>query len=206
MKTLFKYLININQNGYKYWVKFLTILGDIIIYIKDGFGILYLAKEYEYDIHGQDIRDIIKIIKPGDIVLRKYNHYLDSIFIPGEYSHSGIYIGKNKIVHAIAEGVQEIDVIDFFQCDKACVLRPKKGIKKALQRVKKWIGKNYDFKFNSSDSSAFYCHELTATAYKELNIEAFYPSIFNKEIKFLNKKYLADSFIQNKNFEKIISK
>ena len=66
------------------------------------------------------------------------------------------------------------------------------------------INKPYDFKFNTNDSSEFYCHELTAVCYQDLEIQKFYPSFNNKELKFLNAKYLAESFLSNSRFIKVI--
>ena len=194
------------QNWYQYWVKFLTIFGNIKVF-KTPCWVIYTPEEYDYRIRGNVIRDIDALLQPGDIVLRNYDHYLDALVIPGEYSHSGIYVGNHKIVHAIAKGVQFIDVIDFFQCDQACILRPKveQSVKdKAVERANKWVGVAYDFKFNSSDSSAFYCNELTAMCYSGfIEIKKFYPVVFDKQLKILNQKYLSKSFLTNDAFEKV---
>jgi len=42
------------------------------------------------------------VIKPGDLILRAYECYLDGLFIPGTYTHTGIYIGDGKVIHAVA--------------------------------------------------------------------------------------------------------
>ncbi len=34
-----------------------------------------------------------KLVKPGDILLRGYDSYLDGYCIPGLYSHAAIYVG-----------------------------------------------------------------------------------------------------------------
>ena len=59
-------------------------------------------------------------------MLRGYDNYLDGYFIddPHGYSHGAIYVGDGKIIHAVAQGVSEIDVLDFMRCDRICVLRP----------------------------------------------------------------------------------
>lgn len=95
---------------YKIWSKFLTMFGNIkifkwplwIVYDPDDFGVT-----------GQNVLDILNILKPGDIVIRGYNKYLDGKMIPNfknniigiGFSHGAIYIGNNIIVHAMAEGV-----------------------------------------------------------------------------------------------------
>lgn len=201
-KKILTVLITIYKNWHVYWQQFLTIIGNIKIYKTPCF-IQYSKEEYDYKVRGNVIREINNLLQPGDIVLRHYDNYLDSFLIPGYYSHSSIYIGDNKIIHAVAEGVKEIDVIDFCQCDGICVLRPIKEQSKAIEFAKNNLGKAYDFKFNTEDSSEFYCHELVANCYKDLNIKAF-PIIFgDKDIKFLKPRYLAESFLENENFEKI---
>ena len=202
-KRIITFTIYLYKNWYKYWVKLLTIIGDIKIY-KTPMFVLYNPEEYDYKIRGNQIRAIEELIKPGDVLLRHYDHFLDSWLIPGYYSHSAIYIGEGKIIHAIAEGVREIDLIDFCQCDGICILRPESGQEKAIKLAKCFLGCCYDFRFNSDDSSEFYCHELTAVCYQDLEIQKFYPSFNNKELKFLNAKYLAESFLSNSRFIKVI--
>lgn len=72
--------------------------------------------------------DIISILEPGDIILRGYDNYLDGCFIPDplSFSHGAIYIGNGKIIHAVAEGVSETNVIEFTRCDRIAIFRPKR--------------------------------------------------------------------------------
>lgn len=46
--------------------------------------------------------------------------------IGGDWSHGAIYAGDNKVIHAVAEGVSEVDLIDFCKCDRIAIFRPKK--------------------------------------------------------------------------------
>lgn len=192
------------KNWYKIWEKTLRIIGDIKVF-KTPCWVNYNPEEFDYNVRGEDICKIQEVIQPGDIILRSYENYLDSYLIPGKYSHSGVYIGDGKIIHAVAEGVKEIHLIDFCQADGILVLRHNADKEKQINRCKKWIGKEYDFKFNSTDSTAFYCHELTATSLKDMiDVEAVTPTFMGMKIKFLKAKYLAESFINNSNFEKVI--
>lgn len=190
------------KNWYYWYEKILTIIGNIKIFPYPCW-VHYNPNEFEYKLRGEDVEKIMSVVQPGDLILRKYEHYLDSSLIPGEYSHSSVYIGNNKIIHAVSEGVKEIHIIDFCQCDGILVLRPTSGQEKAIERVIRWVGKEYDFKFNSTDSSEFYCHELSAKAYDELNVEGVHPSVMGIELKFLKKKYLAECF-KEPNFTKVI--
>lgn len=73
------------------------------------------------------IRRVLSLVKPGDVLLRRYDGYVDNAFIDGKYSHAGIYVGNDMIIHAINPIVSEIDVIDFCRCDNICILRPVSG-------------------------------------------------------------------------------
>lgn len=183
---------------------FLTIFGDIKIY-KFPFFLIYSPDTFR--VKGEDTRRALELLKPGDIVLRKYIHYLDGYFIPGQYSHSSIYVGHGDIIHAVADGVEYIDVIDFLRCDGFCILRQDseeeaaKAIKFAKDAEK---GKaQYDFDFKSGND-AYYCHELVATAYKDLNIEKKKVTMF-KFFK-IKPRYLAESFLDNEHFHKVMEK
>jgi len=128
------------------------------------FGDIMLATKPP-KVRGRHVRILLDRLHPGDIILRSYNYYLDSYFIKGEYTHSGIYIGGDTVIHAVAEGVCRIDSIDFIKdSDDFMILRPnfpcvKK--EKAIQWVVKQLGKPYDFFFSKKEKSAFYCHELS---------------------------------------------
>lgn len=196
-------ILKIARNWYSYYEKILTIIGNIKVFKTPCF-VQYMPDEFDYKVRGEDIEKLMSLIKPGDIVLRRYDHYLDSFLIPGPYSHSSVYIGDNKIIHAVAEGVKEIHLIDFCQCDGLLVLRPSRGQEQAIERVKTWVGREYDFRFNSIDSSEFYCHELTASAYKgSIEIQKLPATFFGKELKFIKPKFLAESFMTNSEFEKV---
>jgi len=182
----------------------LTIFGDIKIF-KWPFFVIYQPTSFR--IKGHDTRDIEEIIRPGDVIMRAYNDYLDGYFIPkGESgcSHSGLYVGGDDhlVIHSIAEGSSVIDIIDFCRADKIIVLRPNSGQDWAIEHAKKCADENipYDFDFVAG-AGKYYCHEFTASCYPNLNIEL----LSRKVLGFISspKAFLADSFYTNSNFTKI---
>ena len=178
----------------------LTIFGDIKVF---RWPLWIIYDPDMYGMTGSKIRAVLDIIKPGDIVLRGYRHYADGYFIPGKYSHSGIYIGDNMVVHAVAEGVCKIDILDFLMCDICCVLRPKKdgAAEHAVKKAISYIGTEYDFDFSNGDSS-LYCHELTAISfYPNVKVERFIPKILWGLVRGRQKVFLAQSFIDSSAFE-----
>jgi len=44
--------------------------------------------------------------------------------VHGKYSHAGIYVGENEVVHAISPTVTKCNVLDFLRCDRIAILRP----------------------------------------------------------------------------------
>ena len=168
---------------------FLGIFGDIKVY-KGPLFIVYAPDSFR--VKGYHTREAMKKIRPGDVVQRKYVHYIDGFFIPGRYSHSGVYVGKGKVIHAVAEGVCEIDLIDFMRCDGFRILRPVNGQKQAIERARSYLGKPYDFSFKV-DEDSIYCHELAAHCYEELDTPLRQPRLFG--FTFGAKPcYLAESF------------
>lgn len=188
-------------NLYALKSKLLTWFGDIKIY-KYPFWMIYCPSTYL--VKGKETRIAINMIRDGDLILRGYRDYLDGKFIPGAYSHTGIYVGDGKMIHATAEGVNCVDIIDFLRCDRFVILRPIGGQDIAIARAKTFLEKKlaYDFNFESWNN-AMYCHELGAQCYYGiLKIEKKVPTLFRGLIKG-NPAYLAESFLDSPDFEKI---
>lgn len=148
---------------YRIWKRFLTWFGDI-----------YFATELP-KVKAEHLRKLLPIIRKGDVICRKYSYYLDSYFIKGAYSHSGICISDLNMIHAVAEGVGEVDILDFVKdTDGFIILRPNysnsEDLEKAITFAISQKGKPYDFIFNGKDVNYFYCHELTWNSLKEGNV------------------------------------
>lgn len=166
-----------------------------------------------YDVTGWMIRKCEQELKPGDILLRRYNGAILSWFIPGRYSHSGIYIGNGIVVHALGDGVQKTDLIDFLRCDGYAVLRCKTEnaeelAKKAVEISKTYIGYDYDYKLDICEdyknqdevtrrTKSVYCHELTRSCYPDLDVPTILPSIWNGMIRSSKRQFLAQSFLDS---------
>ncbi|MBI5216273.1 MAG: hypothetical protein HY960_11020 [Ignavibacteriae bacterium] len=122
--------------------KFLTVFGDIKIF---KWPLFLLYDPGGYLIKGKDIRCVINLVKPGDILLRGFKNYLDGYFIPGYFSHAGLYVGRilpedarhvtnekgeqvfqageQMVIHSMAEGVFVEDVLNFCRCDYMAIMR-----------------------------------------------------------------------------------
>ncbi len=179
---------------YKLKSKVVSWFADIRFY-KGG---LILFGDSHYRVKGDDIRNILNNLQPGDVLLRKYDHYLGSRLISGYWSHASIYVGDNYIIHMLGEGITKEDILTFTRCDDVCILRcddtniVNSAISKALKYFESGI--EYDYDFDSISTKKFYCTE-------------FVDNIFNYPIrnKIGGKKViLPDDFLSCKLFKKIL--
>ena len=154
---------------------------------------------------GEDIERIMDLIKPGDVLLRGYNKYLDGKFIPDEkgYSHAGIYVGKNMVVHAVSPCVKKCHVIDFCEADRIMVLKPEAGQVMATATAIGKMGLPYDFDYKT-DRGKLYCFELISTCYPQANIKTYTVKKFFGLIK--RKCYIAKSIYGNPYFRELFEK
>ena len=111
---------------YTLWSKFLTAFRDVKVF---RFPLFLVYDPDDFEITGSEVLKIMDVLEPGDVILRGYNRYLDGKFIPDKlkFSHGALYVGNGKIIHAVAEGVSETNVIDFTRCDRIAIFRPKAG-------------------------------------------------------------------------------
>lgn len=123
--------------------EFVTVLGDIKLF-RFPFWVVYDPGSYK--IRGPEMRSITSLVKEGDILLRRYDGYLDSRIITGTFSHAALFLGAvapadeavvpdgnrramsfcpgpAQIAHSTAEGVHLEDILTFLQCDGAAVFR-----------------------------------------------------------------------------------
>ncbi len=145
-----------NSSAWK-WV--VNVIGNIRIY---KFGIVILG-ETSYHIKGPHVEQIMDIIQPGDVLLRRYDHYIGGLAIPGFWTHAAQYVGDNRIIHMIGKGINEDNLITFLRCDHVCILRCNRpdliplAIKQTLDFYDDDI--EYDYNFDSDDEN-LYCSEM----------------------------------------------
>jgi len=172
--------------------KLFTVVGDLAWYgWAHPMWVMYSPPSYK--VKGDDLYHLTMMVakeklEPGDILLRAYDRYFSSFFIPGEFKHAGIYVGnvawnwgelnpkwedatpKHTVVHSISEGVLPENVINFFRTDHLVIVRPNIPKELRLEAAKKamgFVGTPYDFNFKKGDNE-IYCTELAALSYKGL--------------------------------------
>lgn len=120
--------------------KTLTMFGDVKVF-RWPFFVLYDPGSYR--VKGEAMREAMKVVRPGDVLVRGYMNYLDGYFIPGYFSHVGLYLGEvtaehaptaavarkgfrtgeQMVVHSMAEGIFMEDLLNFMRCDFLGVVR-----------------------------------------------------------------------------------
>lgn len=184
----------------KVYKGFLTIFGDVKVF-PAPLWVVYNPKGYE--VRGSDVRTILNTLQTGDILVRKYNNYLDGYFIPGYFSHAGFYAGNDQVIHAMAEGVKKEDVINFFRCDDAAIIRFEDPLTaaemtKAVDKAYEFVGTKYDFWFDFEDASDLSCTELVYQIYKDLGWERFpiRPKVVTACFGLMKKRIIgADDYV-----------
>jgi uncharacterized protein YycO len=127
-----------------------------------------------HKVKGHQIRKLLSYLNKGDILLRRFDGYLSTFAIKGFWSHAGIYIGDDRVIHALGQGVTEEDILDFCRTDHLAVMRlsrdyvhyrsPSAVVSTAIEMK----GVPYDYDFNFKDRSSTSCTELVNLCYGEV--------------------------------------
>lgn len=154
-------------NDFKRKIKkiFIDFFGGIRLYP----GGVILFGDHTSKLKGPDVRDIIETLQPGDVVLNRHDHYISSMFIGGDFSHAGLCVAKDRIIHVGANDIVEEDILTFTRADAFAIIRPKDKelINIAIEKAYKYLeaGVTYDYDFDKYTDDYFYCSEFTDACY-----------------------------------------
>lgn len=144
----------------------IKIFGDIQFLPTPMFLILWGSTHYK--IKGDESRHILNTLRPGDVLLRRYDRYVSGWFIPGYYTHAAIAKNRQTIIHATTHGVVEEDILTFIRADHIVILRYQEDdlvAKSAANLCETFLGQDYDFTFVSGDKKKLFCTELIKFCY-----------------------------------------
>jgi len=188
----------------------IKIFGDIKVF---KWPLFMVYDPGSYKVKGYQARQVLDIIQPGDILLRGYDNYLDGFFIPGKFSHAGLYVGevtdkdfrkvskynnelfhtgKQMVVHAMAEGVFIEDILDFCRTDRMIILRFPKMLK-ALKKIDRSV--DYFNAFTEHEQILF--NRLNDD--DEIDFRDVWPMMFDVALRQVGKKYDFDFNFKNYN-------
>lgn len=157
----------------------------------------FIINAVSFRLKGKHYRYLEPLMKPGDIIIRRFEGYVDKWFIPGWWNHAGIFVGggygDHDIIHATSDGVIREDLIDFMRTDHMIVLRaPEEYRAQAVELAEKAEGAEYDFAFDFTDSIRFSCTEL---------ISYCYPSLITGSKHFGRETVVADDIVNSNRLE-----
>lgn len=121
----------------------------------------YSKKQMKY----QDVLDVLKVIKPGDIIVTRTMGEFSTVVIPGFWKHAALYVGDETIIHAVApvvtkEHIQNLIMrTDFVAVMRLNVINDKLAYK-IIEAAKTFLGLPYDFYFDVESEKSMYCSEL----------------------------------------------
>lgn len=161
----------------------LNVLQKIIKNIKKGiskflFMIFNIKLTFRKNhLTNQDYLLAKKLIRPGDLILVGNFQTLSALFMGKFFTHSLLYIGGGKCIHANAKGVQKILFSKLFTIhDTLMIRRPKieenrgEVIVKIISFIKKQLGKPYDF-YLEHNSDSYFCTNLINESFKRAGLD-----------------------------------
>jgi hypothetical protein len=183
--------------------KILAVFGDIKI--NKHFPWIPYYKPQGYQIRGKDVRRLLNICKPGDVLLRGFTDYFDGLFI-GKWSHVGLVLSDTEVIHAMAEGVIVEDIINFFRTDRVYVLRPdleKEKLTKVLGKAQFLRGTPYDFGFNFNNPDEVSCSEFVYICFSDFDHELGMSKGREKVLFFTKVVVRPAAFLDYTGFKKV---
>jgi hypothetical protein len=135
------------------------------VYVKGWPFAVDICREAKFKLQTPEYLETLKHLKVGDIILRTYENFSSNWFIPGKYTHAGVYIGRyGDIEHAIIHMVDPHTTLDtvaaYMACDGIQVWR-KKGelsdvevqsvIEYGITYLQKKVEYDYEFLITESE-------------------------------------------------------
>jgi hypothetical protein len=120
--------------------------------------------------------DLVKarlVLQRGDIVLMGNFRKLFGAELHEPVSHSSIYVGRRRLIHAVGDGVRHFSShLLFTHADTLVILRipsnvphRRHTINKAVEYAESQFGKPYDYEFKKGPA-CFFCSELVNESFK----------------------------------------
>jgi len=117
------------------------------------------------------VRDMIKVMRPGDILVSTALGEFSNLLIKGRYKHVSIFCSEHCVVESVKQGVRSIDIFQALMTrDRVMVLRSLEATpeqaKEAADIAMGLIGTPYDWGFmiperdSAESNKEFYCAEL----------------------------------------------
>ncbi len=111
------------------------------------------------------------MLQPGDVLVTRKEHAMSNYFLPGYWPHVAMYVGDQRVVESMKDGVRVREMSSPFGNDSVAVIRPvldQKNVKQAILRARSHVGKPYDFDFDFTRADRLVCTEVVYRSYEGL--------------------------------------
>lgn len=133
----------------------------------------------------EQVSNILKRYRKGDLLVSYEGGRLTSPFIPGDWDHLAMINIEKKVIEAIAPKVRAQDLEEWLFKKKGVALIRYTGDKSVVYQaaifVSKFIGWPYDYLFKFGNKKA-YCSEIGFLSFKEFDDSFMSHLLKNKEI------------------------
>ena len=114
---------------------------------------------------------IQELLQPGDVLVTRKEHAMSNYFLPGYWPHVAMYVGDQRVVESMKDGVRVREMSSPFGNDSVAVIRPaldEENIQQAIVRARSHVGKPYDFDFDFTRADRLVCTEVVYRSYEGL--------------------------------------
>lgn len=115
--------------------------------------------------------DLLNMLRAGDVLVTRKDCALTNYFLPGYWPHAAMYIGQQRVIESLKDGVRERTMDSPFGNDAIAVIRPRLDaatIQQAIERARTHVGKPYDFDFDFTRGDRVVCTEVVYRSYEGL--------------------------------------
>lgn len=117
----------------------------------------------------EPIADSVRsLLRPGDVFVTRKECAVTNYFLPGYWPHAAMYVGSERVIESLKDGVRERTMDSPFGNDAIALIRPKLEvamIDEAIRRARTHIGKPYDFDFDFTRADRMVCTEVVYRSY-----------------------------------------
>lgn len=109
-----------------------------------------------------------ELMRAGDVFVTRKECAVTNYFLPGFWPHVAMYVGDDRVVESLKDGVQVRGMESPFGNDCLALIRPclnAAEISVAIERAHQHVGKPYDFDFDFTRSDRMVCTEVVYRSY-----------------------------------------
>jgi hypothetical protein len=114
---------------------------------------------------------LLEMLQAGDVLVTRKDCALTNYFLPGYWPHAAMYVGGQRVIESLKDGVRDRSMDSPFGNDAVAVIRPQLDpvtIENAIERARSHVGKPYDFDFDFTRGDRVVCTEVVYRSYEGL--------------------------------------